>query len=59
MNHELNELINRIKTSNKPVQEVVDEFFQEIVWSALKAEFERLTDEEKLSLITKLGKERK
>lgn len=59
MNHELQDLINRIKISNKPVWEVVDEFFEEICWSILKSEFDRMTDQQKLVLINRLTKERK
>jgi hypothetical protein len=59
MNSELKDLISRVKASKKPVWAVVDEFFDEICWSILKSEFDRMSDEQKLALINRLTKERK
>jgi hypothetical protein len=59
MNHEILELINLVKTTTKPVQEVVDEYFNGIEWSMLKDEFSKMTKAEKRFLIAKLTSERK
>jgi hypothetical protein len=60
MNHEIQQLIEQVKTNvSKPVQEVVDDFFGQIVWSPLKDEYSRMTKAEKRFLIAKLTTERK
>jgi hypothetical protein len=60
MNHEIQELITLVKTNkSKSVQEVVDSFFAEIIWSPLKDEYDRMNDVEKQFLIAKLTTERK
>jgi len=60
MNHEIQQLIELVKTNkSKPVQEVVENFFQSIVWSPLKAEYDRMNDVERRFLIAKLTTERK
>ncbi len=59
MNDEIQELIKAVKTSSKPVQEVVDNFFAQIGWSLLKAEYEKMNATERAFLIAKLTTERK
>jgi hypothetical protein len=59
MNHEIQELINEVKKSSKPVQEVVDAFFANIGWSQLKDEYNQMNDAQKRFLIAKLNTERK
>lgn len=59
MNHEIQELIEMVKKSSKPVQAVVDDFFANIEWSLLKDEYDRMNDVEKRFLIAKLTTERK
>jgi hypothetical protein len=59
MNDEILELIELVKQSSKPVQEVVDSYFDSIVWSMLKDEYSRMNTVEKRFLIAKLTTERK
>jgi hypothetical protein len=59
MNHEIQQLIELVKSSSKPVQEVVENFFQDIEWSLLKDEWLRMNATERRFLIAKLTTERK
>jgi hypothetical protein len=59
MNAELLELIELVRNSPRPVQEVVESYMDSIVWSLLKQEWLRLTIQERTSLINKLTTERK
>lgn len=59
MNHEIQQLIELVRSSSKPVQEVVDNFFQDIEWSLLKDEYSRMNAVERQFLIAKLTTERK
>jgi hypothetical protein len=60
MTTELKQLISTVKTFNKvPVQEVVDSYFADIVWSPLKDEWNRMNATERQMLIAKLNHERK
>ena len=57
--NELNDLISLVKSSSKPVQELVDEYFSNIIWSILKSEYDQMTTQQKRQLIKKLEGERK
>ncbi len=59
MNHEIQELIDLVKTTTEPVQTVVERFFSEIEWSLLKDEWNRMNKTERRFLIAKLSTERK
>lgn len=59
MNHEILELIKAVKTSSKPVQEVIDSFFDGVDWSPLLDEYRKMSAAEKRLLIAKLTTERK
>ena len=59
VNAELLELIELVKTSPKPVQEVVEDYFSEIVFSVLKQEWLQMQPAERQMLIAKLTHERK
>lgn len=58
MNHEIAELIAIIKASQEPVQSVLDRYMDSIEFSALKAEYVRMSATEKRFLIAKLTTER-
>jgi replication-associated recombination protein RarA len=55
---ELNHIINLVKASNKPVQEVIDNYFKAVNWTMLKDEYSRFTKAQKAKFLKKLETER-
>jgi hypothetical protein len=58
MNADMKELIDAVKQSSKPVEEVVDTFFANIGWSLLKQEYDSMTSVQRRLLISTLTTER-
>lgn len=60
MNSELQILIDKVKNSIQPVRYVVINYFQnEVIWSVLKDEWLKMSNDEKTAFINKIAKERK
>lgn len=54
MNNELKALIALVKTDQRAVRVIVDEYFETVAWSLLKDEWLRMDPTEKTQLIMKL-----
>jgi|GEM_PF-5703434 len=59
MHPELDHLISMVQVTNKPVKEVLEEYFKAVQWSILKDEWTRMNRREKQALVEKLEQERK
>lgn len=57
--NELDYLKTLVKTSNKPVEVVIEEYFKATTWSLLKDEWTKLSKKQKTNVINKLQGERK
>lgn len=58
MNAELKHLIELVKASKEPVQVVVEGYFDSVIWTCLKDEYEDMSDREKAFLFQRLQHER-
>lgn len=55
---ELNHIKSLVKASNKPVQEIIDNYFAAVKWTMLKDEYAKLTPAQKEKFLKKLENER-
>lgn len=57
--NELKYIIDRVKASTKPVQEVLDQYFKDVTWSLVKDEYNKMTKAQKKAFVAMLETERK
>lgn len=59
MNEEMKILIELVRNSVRPVQEIVDQYFEQVVFSNLKQEWMTMSKKQKTLVVKKLATERK